>query len=322
MEYRELPHVLVMMATYNGEHYIADQVDSVLNQKDVRITLWISDDCSTDSTMELLKRYEDDPRVQVHRNETNRGVALNFMQMVYRANEATFDYYAFADQDDVWLPEKLSVAIQYIEKHLCDSTVRRIKGIGTPVLYCSDLQNVNSGLSDARRELAGLRINPELRATPLLRNWYSGCTMVFNPAMLRLICKKQYGEFPRIHDTWVYLLAYYCGNVFFDSDSAHILRRITGNNTEGAVFPGRDARASSVRRMFQKSKHGCIKMAQMLLSDYKSYIERADLKVIESFVSYNSSISSKMDWVFRTDYTSLNLTDTLMMKIKLLLGRY
>ena len=104
-ETKSNPTVLVMMATYNGASYLQEQVDSALGQKDVEVTLRICDDRSTDGTFALCERIaQNDPRVVPTQNEKNLGVGLNFMQMVYDDASLGYDYYAFCDQDDIWLP--------------------------------------------------------------------------------------------------------------------------------------------------------------------------------------------------------------------------
>lgn len=101
------PSVLVMMASYNGEKFITEQIDSILSQKGVDVTLRICDDGSNDSTPSICESYTSKyDNVLFEVNKVNKGLAKNFMDMVYDDNALGFNYYAFSDQDDVWLPEK------------------------------------------------------------------------------------------------------------------------------------------------------------------------------------------------------------------------
>ena len=142
-----LPKVLVLMATYNGERYLREQVDSILSQKDVDVTLLITDDCSTDGSYEIAQKYaESDPRVISKRNEANVGVGMNFLNMLYGAEPGQYDYVAFSDQDDVWLDDKLAVACRAIADEAAKPDAKRVDPFGIPVLYCSDLLNVDIDL--------------------------------------------------------------------------------------------------------------------------------------------------------------------------------
>ena len=96
--------VAVLMSTYNGEKYIRDQIDSILSQIKVNVTLFIRDDGSTDSTVKIITQYtEKYSNIKFWVGE-NIGVGNSFMQLLYSLTDE-FDYYAFSDQDDIWLNE-------------------------------------------------------------------------------------------------------------------------------------------------------------------------------------------------------------------------
>ena len=88
----------VLMATYNGEKYLKEQIDSILNQTYQNIQLIISDDCSTDGTREILRQYEKDDRVKVFYQEKNLGYVRNFEFLLEKVKN---DLYMLSDQDDV-----------------------------------------------------------------------------------------------------------------------------------------------------------------------------------------------------------------------------
>lgn len=93
--------VIVLMSTYNGEKYLKEQIDSILNQVKVEVFLMIRDDGSSDNTIAILKEYERQNRnIKIIKGK-NIGVGNSFMQLLYNSAEA--EYYAFADQDDVWV---------------------------------------------------------------------------------------------------------------------------------------------------------------------------------------------------------------------------
>ena len=214
--------VAVLMSTYNGERFLREQMDSILVQEGVAVTLFVRDDGSTDRTVEMVRTFaEKNPNI-VFVQGKNVGVGNSFMQLVYGAGE-TFDYYAFSDQDDIWLSQKMARAIE------------RIGSEKAPALYCS-----NQALVDKNGNTLGLR-----HARPvdtgylqiLCNNQASGCTMLWNRSLQRLLidpdrrpsaallCK-------RIHDVWVGMVASVAGRFVYD-ETAYILYRQHENNVVG-----------------------------------------------------------------------------------------
>lgn len=90
--------VIVLMSTYNGERHLVEQIESILNQEGVDVRLMIRDDGSNDKTVEIARKYTDDVVVG-----DNIGFRYSFLELIKNAPEA--EYYALADQDDIWLPE-------------------------------------------------------------------------------------------------------------------------------------------------------------------------------------------------------------------------
>ena len=108
-----MPKVIIMMSTYNGEKYLAEQIESILNQTEKDFVLEIHDDGSTDGTLEIIKAYaQKDKRICID-NSGHKGYPKCFFDLMKDAGEAK--YYAFSDQDDVWLPNKIERAISFID---------------------------------------------------------------------------------------------------------------------------------------------------------------------------------------------------------------
>ena len=129
--------VLVMMSSYNGEAFIAQQIDSILNQTHQDIDIVVRDDGSSDSTLAILAKYERENGNFSVLAEENRGCTGSFWELLQyaRQKKGFYAYFAFCDQDDVWLEDKIAVAIGCLAK--TDSSL--------PCLYCSNLI-----LTDAR----------------------------------------------------------------------------------------------------------------------------------------------------------------------------
>lgn len=115
--------VVVLMATYNGISWIAEQVSSILNQSDVEVELVISDDCSSDNTKACLESMaKDDSRIILLPNLSRVfSAGKNFYRLIADANTNNCDYVAFADQDDIWMQDKLIRHVNLIKHHHADA---------------------------------------------------------------------------------------------------------------------------------------------------------------------------------------------------------
>ena len=121
--------IAVLMSTYNGERYLREQIDSILNQKiEVCFDLIVRDDGSTDKTIEILKMYADAGKLFFSIGK-NVGAARGFVNLLHE--NPGYDYYAFSDQDDVWNEDKLKKGITAIQD------------IKKPALYCTNCELVD-----------------------------------------------------------------------------------------------------------------------------------------------------------------------------------
>lgn len=108
--------ICILMATYNGDKYITEQIESILNQKNVDVTLFVSDDMSTDCTVEMLLPYSKLNNFCLLGGGKRYGTAgKNFYSMIERVDFRQFDYVGFADQDDIWFSDKLFRCVKKIE---------------------------------------------------------------------------------------------------------------------------------------------------------------------------------------------------------------
>src|SRR5690554_3666064 len=107
--------VTIVMATYNGEKYLEEQIDSILSSTYKDFKLYIVDDGSRDSTMEILNRYQKQypDKIHVKRNETNMGVTLNFLNAISRTRS---EYIMLYDQDDVWKKDKIAKTLKRVRQ--------------------------------------------------------------------------------------------------------------------------------------------------------------------------------------------------------------
>ena len=212
--------IVVLLSTYNGENYLKEQLDSILNQKTVhQLDLMIRDDGSTDETTKILKNYENayPNRVKVL-YEKNIGYIQSFFELIRKAEG--YDYYALSDQDDIWLEDKIEIAISK-----CESS-----GQNGPLLYGSSSFLVNDKLEkmgETQKDLHGITWD-----NVLIQNIFPGHAQVFNDALCQILkkeidCTKVY-----VHDFWITYMALLYGTTIFDNES-HTLYRQHGTNTVG-----------------------------------------------------------------------------------------
>ncbi len=198
------PKVSVCLASFNGELYIIDQVNSILVQLESSDELVISDNGSTDNTLEIISKINDRRIRLVHCKK--KGVCNNFENAI---TSSTGDVLILSDQDDVWLPGRLAVALK--------------------ALQSSDLSLVNFKSVDAKLNVIKINHRQPKDSVPttLLVNGYTGCCMAMNKVVLNAIL-----PFPKglpMHDWWIAILCQILFDVKINSE-AYILYRRHGSN--------------------------------------------------------------------------------------------
>lgn len=253
------------MATYNGEHYINDQIKSILNQELVEVKMLISDDGSKDSTLKIIK--DSYPEIVVTQNSPGTGsAASNFFKMVCDINfDDDFDYVSFSDQDDIWQPEKVNIAVQNLQEKCAD-------------LYASNLTIWN--MSDDSYGTI-FKSFPQKQYDYLFEGGSAGCTYVFTKAFaLRLkdfINQLEYSNWEYFsHDWTVYFFARSRGfKVFIDSES-YIKYRIHNSNVHGhlnslSYNTIKEKISQVVNGYYQKQVSNFIKYLKPESKEYKIY---------------------------------------------------
>lgn len=218
------------MSTYNGEKYIREQLDSIQKQSYPNFSLLIRDDGSTDATVAIIREYQKKYSNIRLITGKNLGVCSSFFTLCQKA-DGQAEYYALADQDDYWLPDKILVAVQRMEREI----QKEKKTVS--ILYAG-----NKTLVDERL----LPIHSEIKYSPnqipsfgnaLVENICTGCTCVMNQALLTKLCHYIPNQVI-MHDWWMYLLAASLGKVIYDRHS-YLLYRQHGANVYGTMIKKR-----------------------------------------------------------------------------------
>ncbi|SDN09658.1 Glycosyl transferase family 2 [Pseudomonas antarctica] len=231
--------VAVLMCTYNGASYLADQLDSFERQTHSNWVVVVSDDGSADATLSLLENYRRNWGVERLKivSGPSRGFAANFLSLTCR-DDVDADFFAWSDQDDIWTDDKLEVALawlQTIPKHI-------------PALYCGRTQLI----SEVGKALG---FSPRFCLPPgfsnaLVQSIAGGNTMVFNQAARELL--REAGAELNIpaHDWWAYQLVSGVGGAIYYDPEPKMLYRQHSDNLIGSNS-GWSARLLRLRMVFQ-----------------------------------------------------------------------
>jgi glycosyltransferase involved in cell wall biosynthesis len=201
----------VLLATYNGERYLAQFLDSLLSQESVSINLIASDDGSTDSTIQILNNYAEKFTTFHIYKGTGTGPSRNFMALLPKGSSS---FFAFADQDDIWHKKHLINSLKRLEEHDTDFT------FGPVQLFEN---NHNLGIWPRKG------INSKLSAF-LFENQIRGCTIVAN-ARAREFFLRHHPKNAIMHDWWFGLIAVSCLNIDFSITPEIQYRIHEGNHT-------------------------------------------------------------------------------------------
>lgn len=210
--------ISVVMATYNGENYIVQQLESILPQLNVNDEVVISDDYSMDNTISLIESLSDS-RVRIVRPNFSKGPIFNFENALYHARGQIM---ILSDQDDVWHPMRVEVIREYFSK--------------SPYAY--DLLVLDSEVVDEQLRMIQPSVFKLLNAGAglaknIYRNTYIGCHMAFKRKLLELAMPFP-GRIP-MHDVWLGLVSELVGAVSFRPGPSMMFRR-TGKNFTKAHY--------------------------------------------------------------------------------------
>lgn len=289
---KKLPKVLVLMSTYNGEEFLEEQINSILNQKDVELELNIRDDGSSDGTCEVLKKFEGKDNVRIIYGE-NIGFAESFLKLAVEADKK-YDYYAFSDQDDVWLEYKLFYAVELLENR------------NIPTLYCSNFWLVDEKLNYIKQEkifdMDGLT-HHNLAITNLRA---CGNTMVWNEKLHDYIVMYPERKLKiNFHDLWIEFMAAMLGEIIIDSRRTILYRQHMNNTSGGSVLQGykvwwKGRKKSLLARLngTDEQKHYEEYRARYFLDKYKEYMKEEYIEDLELILNYRKNYFKTLGMLF------------------------
>jgi glycosyltransferase involved in cell wall biosynthesis len=242
--------ISIAMCTYNGEKYLREQLDSLIHQTYKNLEIIIVDDSSNDSTMNILKKYEQlDRRIKVFHNEKNLGFIQNFSKAI---SLCSGDYIALSDQDDIWKLEKLELFLSEIGDHTLIYS--------DAILIDNEGQELNQYLIHPKKNLVSGHCNKAF----LLNNCVSGNTLMFKSELVKKILPIPDVSF---HDTWIAFVASSLGAITYTSEPMTFYRRHTDQVTVKKV---KSNRLNFIAR-YKKKRLEKKEMANNALKDMNAY---------------------------------------------------
>lgn len=258
--------VVILLSTYNGEKYIKEQIDSILNQTYSNIQLIVRDDGSCDNTISILKQYEAKKKLILYVGK-NKGFVNSFFELLKKEDS---NYYAFADQDDIWKQDKIERAIEALEK----------ENPNIPLLYCSNytICDNNGNIKGKHRRVKNISFE-----NSLVECIAPGMTMVINKKASELILSKKYDEC-YYHDWWMYMVCVSFGKVIYDNYESVIYRRHNNVETkkEQNWFKIQIWRVKQIfsNNYFKKVK----KQIKSFYNEYEEQLQDEQIKIIKLFI--------------------------------------
>ena len=305
-----LSKVAVLLSTYNGEAFLEEQLDSLSAQVGVSVEVFVRDDGSTDRTLEILeKRAGVWPQLAEPIRGDNLGPAGSFLELL-RQVPSRFDYFAFCDQDDVWLPDKLGRAVAQLERE--DAT--------RPALYCSSVQCVDKDLRPRRT----LSTGGDGRFEHLLfENIAIGNTIVMNPAARMAVNSAPPTRGVIMHDWWCALVTSALGVVIYD-DRTNVLYRQHSANVIGG-YSDRLQLIVALTQTFWKNPrvfYPIHAQATEFLSLYRDRMDGERCEHAASLVASRRSFFSRIRFAFSRQIIRQRLFDALVCRALIVFGLY
>ena len=280
------PKVDILLATYNGEKYIKEQVESILNQTYENIRIIISDDCSTDNTRQVLKEYENNEKIKIFYQEKNLGYVKNFEFLLKQVKS---NLYMLSDQDDVWKKEKVEKSVEKIESEKLD-------------LVFGDLEVVDENLNTLYKSynrymhlIHKIKKYQKDYRLQYLYNCMTGCTIISRKNWIDKVLPFPTNSKYMIHDYWLGLVIALNGKVGY-IEEPYILYRQHGKNQVGSKKASKTAsKLEKVRNISINTRIGTFETYVMHEEIFDEKLRKQNKKALEYF----KMLKNKKNFNFR-----------------------
>lgn len=294
----------ILMSSYNGASYIEEQIASILmQQSDTQIDLYVRDDGSTDETREILQRYADQGKLRWYTGE-NLKPARSFIDLVLSV--PGYDYYAFADQDDYWYPDKVQ------------SCISRIADKTGPAMAFANARLVDQQLKPLGRNVYRNAPNCDFYSV-LCGGGILGCTVAFNAQLAELLRQFSQPKTLIMHDSYLAILCtLFDGEIVYDPEP-HMDYRQHGNNVVGAQWNKWDAIKNRIGRITKRQKVSIAEMAQSILDQNPRIVNEEKHAFLKKVALYRKNLWAAVCLACSPEphYNSKNMEITMRLAILL-----
>lgn len=302
-----IPKVQVLLSTYNGTAYLREQMDSLLRQDYPNLYVLVRDDGSTDGTQALLEEYAASHQVRVVLGQ-NKGVVGSFFDLLSHVDGDT-EYVAFCDQDDVWLPGKVSRAVSRLQQEV---------PADIPGLYCGQYTVVDRDLTVIGSSPVAVR-GPSF-ANALVQNIAPGCSMVLNRPAWQLLVRYPPGPAVPVHDWWTYLVVSALGQVVYDTES-FLLYRQHGGNAIGEATGLIHKWSRRLRRFLTQPNPVITEQAREFQRLYGHLLSPERAAVLNEFLHHGTGIWDRLRYAMRSPLYRQSHVDDLILRCLIVANR-
>lgn len=297
--------ITILLSTYNGEKYIESQLRSIKSQTIIDdIHVVIRDDGSKDNTVNIIERWKNDLSLTLITGE-NVGVTNSFSSLISAAPNS--EYYAFADQDDIWNNNKIEKAIEYLKGY--DNS--------KPTLYFSNAQIADENGIPAGRNVHEKNVDLELPKV-MACNPALGCTMVFNKKAMQLFRDTKIKKSP-MHDKTMIILCLLLGHVVYDNNPSMLYRQHDNNVM---------ARKNGILKRLKQFYRLWIKRDGVSLNEYAAeildktndVISNEDREILTIFKNYKLNIKNRLKLIMTPMANTKKRKSNLSFKIRIFFG--
>ena len=304
-------NITVLMSTYNGERFLREQLDSIFSQEKVHVKLIVRDDGSSDRTLDILREYQAAHRdMLIISDGNNMRACASFLYLI--RTYADDNYFALADQDDIWDADKLIIGIKAIQKLEEDDE-------NIPLLYYSNLRIVDEDNIFARISHAVPHVAKNKYAA-LIENLATGCTVVYNKKLAQLAKEVNPIEYS-MHDVWLYQTTSILGKTIYDFEP-HINYRQHTDNVVGTSLKRVSWKKIKeiVNFILSQDQKTISTNTKALYEEFKSKLTEKDCEKFEEILNYKKNLRTKLYLIFDRDLWSDSFYRNVVFTLKVLLG--
>lgn len=305
--------IAVLLSSYNGEKYIRQQIDSIVNQslKDYQVHLFIRDDGSTDNTIEEVEKTGlVGDKITIIKG-INIGSVASFFTLIRMAKDLPeeYQYFSLADQDDVWKNDKLQVSIDAITDYSTEK----------PVLYGSSTQPATEDLEIIPKKKRVVR--PIKFYNSIIQNFIPGHTYVMNRALLNIIYDANPSKI-YVHDSYILNAAIINGKLIYDSNPHVIYRQHSGNQLGTSNSGIKQWIVNRIKRIKKGDSIQYARQIEYIYEKFGSCLSVEENTEFSRFLEHRKNIISRLYYICQTKLYRQKKFETLAFKLLYFSGGY